>query len=331
MRRRQFIAALGGAVAAWPSLSRAQQGDHRARQVGVLMNVVPDDPSGDSDVAAFRQGLDELGWIDGRNIHVHLRWPGGDLERVRALAKELVDLKPDVLVARSTPTTLALRSETDVIPIVFVNIAEPVESGLAQTLARPGGNVTGFTNFESSIGGKWLQLLKEVDPGISRVGLIYNPQTAPFAGLFLRSVQSAAPMLSVQAIGLRVETASDIETALAAFAREKGGSLVAIPDSFTTEHRHLLIALAARYRLPAVYAASAATRSGGLMAYAVDTRDTMRRAAGYIDRILKGAKPADLPVQQPTQFALSVNLKAAKALGLEFPPSLVATADEVIE
>ncbi len=331
MRRRQFIAALGGAVAAWPSALRAQQGDHRIRQVGVLMSVVPDDPSGDADVAAFRQGLDELGWIDGRNIRLHVRWPGGDVERVRALAKELVDLKPDVLVARSTPTTMALRSETDAIPIVFVNIAEPVESGLAQTLARPGGNVTGFTNFESSIGGKWLQLLKEVDPRISRVGMIYNPQTAPFAGLFLRSVQSAAPMLSVRAVGLQVETAADIETALAAFAREGGGSLVAIPDSFTAEHRHLIIALAARYRLPAVYSYLSATRSGGLMAYAVDTRDTMRRAAGYIDRILKGAKPADLPVQQPAQFALSVNLKAAKALGLEFPPSLVATADEVIE
>ncbi len=331
MRRRQFIAALAGAVAALPSALRAQQGDHRIRQIGVLMSVVPDDPAGDADLGALRQSLDELGWTDGRNIRLHVRWPGGDVERVRALAKELVELKPDVLVARSTPATMALRSETDAIPIVFVNIAEPVESGLAQTLARPGGNVTGFTNFESSIGGKWLQLLKEVDPRISRVGMIYNPQTAPFAGLFLRSVQSAAPMLSVRAVGLQVETAADIETALAAFAREGGGSLVAIPDSFTTEHRHLIIALAARYRLPAVYAVSSATRSGGLMAYAVDTRDTMRRAAGYIDRILKGAKAAELPVQQPTQFALSVNLKAAKALGLEFPPSLVATADEVIE
>jgi putative tryptophan/tyrosine transport system substrate-binding protein len=331
MRRRQFIAALGGAVAALPSALRAQQGDHRIRQIGVLMSVVPDDPAGDADIAALRQGLDELGWMDGRNVSLHVRWPGGDVERVRALAKELVELKPDVLVARSTPTTMALRNETDAIPIVFVNISEPVESGLAQTLARPGGNVTGFTNFESSIGGKWLQLLKEVDPRISRVGLLYNPQTAPFAGAFLRSVQSAAPMLSVQAVGLQVETAADIETALAAFAREGGGSLVAIPDSFTTEHRHLIIALAARYRLPAVYAISSATRSGGLISYSVDTRDTMRRAAGYIDRILKGAKPADLPVQLPTQFSLSVNLKAAKALGLEFPPSLVATADEVIE
>jgi putative tryptophan/tyrosine transport system substrate-binding protein len=330
MRRRQFIAALGGAVATWPSLSRAQHVD-LTRQVGVLMSVVPDDPSGDADIAAFRQGLDELGWTDGRNIRLHLRWPGGDIERVRALAKELVELRPDALVSRSTPTTMALRSQTDLIPIVFVNVSEPVESGLAQTLARPGGNVTGFTNFEGSIGGKWLQLLKEVDPRISRVAMIYNPQTAPFGRLFLRSVQSAAPVLSLQAVDLPVETTSDIETALAAFAREKGGSLVAIPDSFTSEHRDLIIALAARHQLPAVYSYLSATRSGGLMAYAVDTRDTMRRAAGYIDRILKGARPAELPIQQPAQLALSVNLKTAKALGLEFPPSLVATADEVIE
>jgi putative tryptophan/tyrosine transport system substrate-binding protein len=331
MRRRQFIAALGGAVAAWPSVLRAQQGDHRPRQIGVLSAFVPDDPAGDSDIVALRQGLEDLGWVDGRNIHVHLRWPGGDMERVRALAKDLVELKPDVLLSRSTPATLALRNETDTIPIVFVNIAEPVGSGLAQTLARPGGNITGFTNFESSIGGKWLQLLKEVDPRISRIGMIYNPQTAPFAGLFLRSVQSAAPVLSLEAFGLRVETASDIEMALASLARDKGGSLISIPDSFTIEHRHLVIALAARYRLPAVYSYLSATRSGGLMSYAVDTRDAMRRAAGYIDRILKGAKPAELPVQQPAQFTLSVNLKTAKALGLEFPASLVATADEVIE
>jgi putative tryptophan/tyrosine transport system substrate-binding protein len=331
MKRRQFIAALGGAVAAWPSALRAQQGDHRIRQIGVLSAFVPDDPAGDADIVALRQGLDELGWVDGRNIHIHLRSPGGDLARVRALAKDLVDLKPDVLVSRSTPATMALRGETDVIPIVFVNIAEPVESGLAQTLARPGGNVTGFTNFESSIGGKWLQLLKEVDPRISRIGMIYNPETAPFGRLFLRSVQSAAPMLSLKVVDLPVETTSDIETELGTFAREQGGSMVAIPDTFTLEHRHLIIALAARYRLPAVYPWASATHSGGLMAYAVGSPDAMRRAAGYVDRILKGAKPAELPVQQPTQFALSVNLKAAKALGLEFPPSIVATADEVIE
>jgi putative tryptophan/tyrosine transport system substrate-binding protein len=332
MRRRQFIAALGGAAAAWPLALRAQQGDHRVRQVGVLSAFVPDDSAGDAEMVALRQGLDELGWVDGRNVQIHVRSPGGDLELVRALAKDLVDLKPDVLVARSTPATMALRNETEVIPIVFVNIAaEPVESGLAQTLARPGGNVTGFTNFQSSIGGKWLQLLKEVDPRISRIGMIYNPQTAPFARLFLQSVQSAAPMLSVQVIDLRIESTSNIETELAAFARERGGGLVAIPDSFTLEHRHVIIALAARYRLPAVYPWTSATHSGGLMTYAVDSPDAMRRAAGYIDRILKGAKAADLPVQQPAQFTLSVNLKTAKALGLEFPPSLVATADEVIE
>jgi putative tryptophan/tyrosine transport system substrate-binding protein len=332
MRRRQFIAALGGAVAAWPSVLRAQQGDHRTRHIGVLSAFVPDDPAGDAEIVALRQGLDELGWVDGRNIKFHLRWPGGDLERVRALAKDLVELKPDVLVSRSTPATVALRHETDVIPIVFVNIAaEPVESGLVQTLARPGGNVTGFSNFESSIGGKWLQLLKEVDPRISRIGLIYNPQTAPFGRLFLRSVQSAAPLLSLRVVDLPVQTTPNIETELAAFAGERGSSLVAIPDSFTLEHRHLIIALAARYRLPAVYPWTSATRSGGLMAYAVDIPDAMRRAAGYIDRIFKGAKPGDLPVQQPAQFTLSVNLRTAKALGLEFPPSLLATADEVIE
>ena len=329
MRRRQFIATLG-AMAASTSMLRAQHGDS-VRHIGVLMSVVQDDPSGDADATAFRQALDELGLIDGRNIQVHFRWAGGDVERIRTFAKELVDLKPDVLLARSTPTTIALRSETDTIPIVFVNVTEPVESGLAQTLARPGGNVTGFTNFESSIGGKWLQLLKEVDPRVSRIGMIYNPLTAPFGRLFLQSVQSAAPTLSVEAIDLPVRSAADIEKALSTFAREAGGSLIAIPDSFTGEHRHLIIALAARYRLPAVYSILSATRSGGLMAYAVDTRDTMRRAAGYIARILKGAKPADLPVQQPGQFALSVNLTTAKALGLEFPQSLVATADEVIE
>jgi putative tryptophan/tyrosine transport system substrate-binding protein len=330
MKRRQFIAATGGALATWPLGVRAQQGD-RTRHVGVMMSVTPDDPSGDSDMAAFRQGLEELGWTDGRNIQLHLRWTGADLDRARAFAKELVELKPDVLVARSTPTTLALKRETDAIPIVFVNISEPVESGLAQTLARPGGNLTDFTNFESSIGGKSLQLLKQIDARITRAGIIYNPRTAPFARLFINSVQSAAPTLSVRSVDLPIQAPSDIETVFAAFASEQGGSLVAIPDSFTIEHRSLIIPLAARYRLPAVYSFPSAARSGGLMAYAVDTRDSMRRAAGYVDRILRGAKPADLPIQQPGQFSLSVNLQTAKALGIDFPATLVATADEVIE
>jgi putative tryptophan/tyrosine transport system substrate-binding protein len=330
MKRRQFIAGVVGAVATSPWMARAQQAD-RARRVGVLMSATPDDPLGDIEMTAFRQGLEELGWADGRNINIQLRRPGGDLDRVRAFAKELVELKPDVLVARSTPTSLALKRETEAIPIVFVNISEPVESGLAQTLARPGGNLTGFTNFEGSIGGKWLQLLKQVDARIARVGVIYNPQTAPFARLFLNSVQSAAPTLSVRSVDLPVQTSSDIEMALATFAGEPGGSLVSIPDSFTIEHRSLIIPLAARYRLPAIYSYPLATHTGGLMAYAVDSRDSMRRAAGYIDRILKGAKPAELPIQQPAQFALSINLQTAKALGIEFPAALIATADEVIE
>jgi putative ABC transport system substrate-binding protein len=296
------------------------------------MNYAPDDPAGVSEVSAFQHALAELGWAEGRNIRIHFRWPGGDVERAKAFAKELVALRPDALVSRTTLAAMTFKGETDVIPIVFVNFsADPVESGLVQTLARPGGNATGFTNFESSVGGKWLQLLKEVDPRVARVGLIYNPQTAPYAKLFVRSVQSAAPMLSVQTADLPVHTDADIEAALAMLAREPGAGLVAIPDSFTTERRDLINGLTMRYRLPSVYGIPSATPGGALMAFAVDTQDAMRRAAGYVDRILRGAKPADLPVQQATKFALSINLKTAKALGLEIPASLVATADEVIE
>jgi putative ABC transport system substrate-binding protein len=295
------------------------------------MNAVKDDPGGLADVAAFRQGLAELGWVEGRNIQIEFRWPGADIERVGALAKELVGLKPDVLLARSTPITATLKGETGSIPIVFVGVAEPLESGFVLNLARPGGNITGFTNFEGSIGGKWLQLLKEVDPRIARVAVIYNPQTAPYAGLFMRSVGSAAPTLAVEAVDLPVKSEADIETELARFARQPGAGLVAIPDSFTGEHRALIIALAARHRLPALYSTLSFTPGGGLMAYAVDTRDLMQRAATYVDRILKGAKPADLPVQQPAKFELSINLKTAKALGLALPDMLIARADEVIE
>jgi len=242
-----------------------------------------------------------------------------------------VGLRPDVLIGRSTPTTAALKQETATIPIIFVNVTEPVEQGFVQGLARPGGNITGFTNFEASIGGKWLQLLKEVDPRIARVAVIYNPQTAPFAGLFLRSVESAAPTFAVEAVAMPIQSDADIETALAMFATQPSSGLIAIPDSFTGQHRDRIIALAARYRLPALYAIPSATPSGGLMAYAVDTRDTMHRAAGYVDRILKGAKPADLPVQQVARFQLSINLKTAKAIGLDVAPNLAARADEVIE
>ena len=300
MRRREFMAGLGSAVAL---AARAQQPD-RLRHVGVLMNVVQEDPGGPADVMAFRQGLAELGWIEGRNIHIEFRWPGGDIDRVQTFAKELVRLRPDVLIGRSTPTTAALKQETTAIPIIFVNVTEPAEQGFVQSLARPGGNITGFTNFEASIGGKWLQLLKEVDPRIARVAVIYNPQTAPFAGLFLRSVEAAAPTFAVETVAMPIQSDADIESALSMFATQPSSGLIAIPDSFTGQHRDRIIALAARYRLPALYAIPSATPSGGLMAYAVDTRDAMQRAAGYVDRILKGAKPGDLPVQQAARFQL---------------------------
>jgi putative ABC transport system substrate-binding protein len=242
-----------------------------------------------------------------------------------------VGLRPDVLIGRSTPTTAALKRETATIPIIFVNVPEPVEQGFVQSFARPGGNITGFTNFESSIGGKWLQLLKEIDPRIERVAVIFNPQTAPFAGLFLSSVQTAAPGFTVEVVAMPIQGDADIEVAVTMFARQPSGGLIAIPDSFTVQHRDRIISLTTRDRLPALYSTLSATPSGGLMAYAVDTRDTMQRAAGYVDRVFRGAKPADLPVQQPAKFQLSINLKAAKAIGLDIAPLLIARADEVIE
>ncbi len=327
--RRDFITLLGGA-AAWPLAAGAQPAN-RLRRIGVLMNVVENDPGGVMEIADLRQGLTELGWVEERNIHLDFRWPGGDIERAQALATELVALKPDVLLSRSTPTTAALKRESASIPIVFVNVTEPVEQGFVQSLARPGGNITGFSNFEGMIGGKWLQLLKEVDARIARVAVIFNPQTAPFAGLFLRSVEAAAPALAVEVEAMPVQNDADIEAAMTAFARRPGGGLVAIPDSFTGEHRDVVIARAASNQLPALYANLVSTPDGGLMAYAVDTRDLMRRAATYVDRILKGDKPSELPVQQPAKFELSINLKTAKALGLTVPQSLLTVADEVIE
>ena len=328
MRRREFIAGLAGA-AAWPMVARAQQAD-RIRHVGALMNGDPADAVGQGDLMAFRQGLMELGSIEGRNIDIELRWPGGDVERAQTFAKELVGRRPDVLLVRTTPAADALKKETSTIPIVLVNVVEPVEQGFVRSLARPGGNITGFTNFQESVGGNMLQLLKEVDPRIKRVAVIYNPQTAPFGGLYFRSVESAASVLAVEPVTMLVQSAADIEAAITAFARQPGGGVVAIPDSFTVHHRDLLIALAARYRLPSIYAYIQASM-GGLMTYTVDTRDLMHRAAGYIDRILKGEKPAELAVQQPARFNLVINLKTAKALGLTVPQTLLVAADEVIE
>jgi putative ABC transport system substrate-binding protein len=330
MDRRRFVQLISGLAATWPLAARAQQGG-AIKRVGVLMSSIENDSGGLAEMSALVAGLAEAGWTENHNIHLDFRWPGGDLERIQALAIELCALKPDVLVARSSPTTAALKRAGGTTPIIFVNITEPVEQGFVQSLGHPGGNITGFTNFESMIGGKWLQLLKEVDPRIGRVGIIYNPQTAPFAGLFLRSVEAAAPGLAVTVSSMPVGSAAEIESAMSAFASTPGGGLVAIPDSFTGEHRDEVIAQAARTRLPVLFSNQSSTPSGGLMAYAVDTRELMHRAAGYVDRLLKGDKPADLPVQQPAKFALSINLTTAKALGLNVPQSLLTFADEVIE
>jgi putative ABC transport system substrate-binding protein len=328
MRRRDFIAGIGSA-AAWPLPLPAQQGE-RVRRVGALMPIYNDDPEAAAELAALRQGLAEHSWIEGRSIDIAVRWTGTNIELIESLAKELVGLKPDVLLSRTTPTTAALKRESGGIPIVFVNVAEPVEQGFVQSFARPGGNITGFTNFEPSAGTKMLQVLKEIDPRIVRVAVMYNPQTAPFAGSYVRPIEAAAPSLGVETNDMPVQSDSDIEAAMAASARP-GGGLVVIPDSFTSVYRDLIIALAERMHLPAVYGSPTFTRSGGLVVYAVDARDLMHRAADYVDRILRGTRPADLPVQQPIRFVSALNLKTARALGLTVPPTLLATADEVIE
>ena len=327
--RREFITLLGGAAAAWPLAVHAQSST--MRRLGVLMPFGADDPLRDAELSELRAGLAELGWVEDRNIHIDVRAPGADLERIQSTATELVALKPDVLLARSTPTTAALKREAGVVPIVFVNLAEPVEQGFVQSLARPGGNITGFTNIESMVGGKWLQLIKEVDPRITRVAVIYNPQTAPFAGSYLHSVEAAAPGLQVEVMATPVGSDADIEAAMTAVAARSGGGVIAIPDSFTGAHREQLIARANRNRLPVLYGYLGPTLGGGLISYAVDPRDLMHRAASYVDRILKGDKPSDLPVQQLTKFRLIVNLQAAKAIGLTIPESLLLLADEVIE
>jgi putative ABC transport system substrate-binding protein len=292
--------------------------------------VAKDDPQGSAELAAFRRGLAELGWIEGRTVGIEVHWSGGD-QPAETLAKELVAGKPDVLLSRSTPTTEALKKETSTVPIVFVNVASPIEQGFVQSLARPGGNITGFTNFEESVGGKMLQLLKEIDPRIERVAVIYNPRTAPYANIYFRSMKSATSALAVKTVTVLVQSEADIEAAMTEFARQPGGGVVAIPDSFTVQHRGFLIALAARNSLPTIYAFLQAPLEGGLMSYGVDARELVYRAAGYIDRILKGARPAELAVQQPTRFILLINRKVATSLGLTISPQLSVFADEVIE
>jgi ABC-type uncharacterized transport system substrate-binding protein len=327
IRRREFMILLGAAAAAWPLAAGAQQPD-RVRRVGVLMGIA-DDFEGQARIAVFRQALQALGWSEGRNIQFIYRWSGGDVAHARQFAKELLDLRSDVILTNSTPATVAVRDITRTTPTIFVQVSDPVGAGVVQSLARPGGNLTGFTNFDLSTAGKWLELLKRLAPNITRVAYLFNPNTAPL--LYAKAVETAAPLLSVKSIPAAVHNAVEIERALEQVARESDSALLVLPDLFNATNRQSIIALAARHRLPAVYPFRYFVTSGGLMSYGTELLDTYRRAAGYVDRILKGEKPADLPVQAPTKYELVINLKTAKALGLDVPASVLARADEVIE
>ncbi len=333
MKRREFITLLGSAAIVpplSPLAARAQQREQK-RRVAVLMGgLASGDSGGQAESAALEDGLKELGWKPGSNIGLDYRWPGAELNSVRAAAKQITDLRPDLVVSRSTPATTALMHTG--LPIVFMLVADPIGSGFVNSFGQPGGNLTGFSNFEASVGGKWLELLKEAAPAVSRVSLLFNPQTAPYAEGFLRSAQAAAQTLGAAVIPAPCNSTADIESALAARARDDaGGGIIGIIDTFLTEHHEAIIELATRYRLPAIYGTGTFVPGGGLMAYSVDYPDLYRRAAGYVDRILRGARPAELPVQEPAKFALSINLKAAGAIGLNLPQTLIARADEVIE
>jgi putative ABC transport system substrate-binding protein len=328
VKRRTFIAGLGSA-AALPLVARAQQGD-RVRRIGLLMGPDENDPVPKTYVSAFTRALANLGWTDGRNVRMDLRWGSNDTNRIRTLAQELVGLEPDIIVTNATPPTIAVQRETRTIPIVFVGVTDPVASSIVARLNQPGGNITGFANMEASLGGKWLELLSEIVPGLKRAAIMFNPDTSP-ASTYMPSLETAARSLKVALITAPVHGDVEIETAIIALGREPGGGLVFIPDAFMTTHRAPIISAAARNNVPAVYSQSAFVRDGGLLSYGTDGVDIHRRAATYVDRILRGAKLADLPVQLPTKFELVINLKTAKALGLTIPETLLATADEVIQ
>jgi putative ABC transport system substrate-binding protein len=330
MKRREFITLLGGA-AAWPFAARAQQGV-RVRRIGVLMGYAESDLDAQTKIAAFREGLQKLGWAEGRNVRIDTRWPiPADVESMQRLAKELVALQPDVILSHITPTTAALLHQTRTMPIVFAAVSDPVGSGFVASFSRPGGNVTGFTSIEPTMAGKWLELLKEIAPRVARIAFLFNPVTAPYAEYFLNPLKVAAPSLGVKAIAAPVRDTSELESVVAAQAREPNSGLIVTPDSFMDVHRAEVTSLAARFHLPAVYPFRQFSEVGGLLSYGNDQADNFRRAAVYVDRILAGAKPGELPVQAPVKFELVINLKTAKALGLDVPPLLQQRADEVIE
>ena len=329
MRRREFITLLGGATAAWPLAARAQQRE-KMRRVGVLMNLAADDPEGLVRVTAFAQGLQELGWRDGRDVRIDYRWAAADATNFHRHAQELLTLAPDVIIASATPSVVALQQATHTVPIVFVSVTDPVGAGLVERLAHPGGNTTGFSIFEYSISGKWLELLKEIAPRVRRAAVIRDHLLTSGTAQF-GAIQSVAPSLGAELSPVGARGADEIERGLSTFAREPNGGVIVTASPLAAVHRNLIITLAAQHQLPAVYPFRYFATSGGLISYGPDIADQYRRAAGYVDRILKGEKPADLPVQAPKKYELVINLKTAKALGLTVPPELLATADEVIE
>jgi len=330
--RRELLAALGGAAATWPLAARGQQPD-RVRRIGVLMNAPESDPSYRSYAAAFAQTLQRLGWREGKNLHLDLRSSAGDPERIAAYAAELAGMTPDLILASSSAylTALLRTTRTITIPIVFVGVSDPVAQGFVSNLPHPGGNITGFTSFEPSIAGKWLDFLKQAVPSLSRVAVIFNPDTAPQSKLFVPVVKASASSFAVEVIVIPVHAIADFEPAIANFSRHPNSGLIFSPDQFAYSHRGLILELVARYRVPAIYGSEAFARDGGLIYYGFDEEVPFRQAAIYADRILKGANPGDLPIQQPTKYPLVINLTAARTLGIEMPVGLLLRADEVIE
>ena len=330
MHRRDFVTLLGGAVSAWPLAARAQQAE-RLRRIGVLSNIPENDPQSARRAMAFQQGLAKLGWMVARNLQIDYRWGAFDDDRARVAAAELLRLAPDVILCSATITAAALQRATRTTPIVFTGVSEPVDQGYVSSLAHPGGNMTGFTNFEPSVAAKWVELLKQIAPQVRRCAVVFNPASTPIASQFVASIEMAASKLGVDSTVIHVHEPAEIEAGIEKVVRDPGGCLIFLPDTFIAANRQLIVGLAARNKLPSIYPFGYFATGGGLISYGPDLVDQFRRAASYVDRILRGEKPGDLPVQQPTKFELVINLKAAKSLGLIVPQTLLVAADELIE